>query len=72
MNTLLSLRALLAVALFSSVAGNAATPDAVKTALSSAVKFYHDKAASHGGYVYRYSADSVSYTHLTLPTNREV
>ena len=35
----------------------APTPDAAKAALVRAVKFYHDKAASHGGYVYRYSAD---------------
>jgi hypothetical protein len=33
------------------------SPDAAKAALVRAVKFYHDKAASHGGYVYRYSAD---------------
>lgn len=56
MNTF-TLRALLAATLASSLAAHAATPDAVKTALSRAVKFYHGKAASHGGYVYRYSAD---------------
>lgn len=33
------------------------TPDAAKAALVRAVKHYHEKAASHGGYVYRYSAD---------------
>ena len=56
MNLPSALRALLAVAL-SSVSTSAATPDAAKSALVRAVKFYHDKAASHGGYVYRYSAD---------------
>jgi len=35
----------------------APAPDAVKTALVKAVTFYHAKAASHGGYVYRYSGD---------------
>jgi PelA/Pel-15E family pectate lyase len=35
----------------------APTPGAAKAALVKAVKYYHDKAASHGGYVYRYSAD---------------
>ncbi|MBL9178617.1 MAG: hypothetical protein JNM65_11170 [Verrucomicrobiaceae bacterium] len=36
---------------------NAATPGEVSGALSKAVSFYHSKAATHGGYVYRYSAD---------------
>lgn len=36
---------------------NAATPGEVSGALSKAVSFYHSKAAAHGGYVYRYSAD---------------
>lgn len=36
---------------------NATTPAEVSSALSKAVSFYHSKAASHGGYVYRYSAD---------------
>lgn len=36
---------------------HAATPGEVSSALSKAVAFYHQKAASHGGYVYRYSAD---------------
>src|SRR6188474_2572320 len=35
----------------------APTPEAAKSALVRAVKYYHDKAASHGGFVYRYSAD---------------
>lgn len=35
----------------------AATPGKVREALGKAVAFYHAKAASHGGYVYRYSAD---------------
>jgi hypothetical protein len=34
-----------------------ASPEEVSQALSKAVAFYHAKAASHGGYVYRYSAD---------------
>lgn len=38
-------------------AAHAATPGEVATALSKAVTFYHTKAANHGGYVYRYSAD---------------
>lgn len=33
------------------------SPDAVKATLNRAVKYYHEKASSHGGYVYRYSAD---------------
>lgn len=57
MNTPSSLRALLACACISLLSANAATPDEAKSALSRAVKFYHEKAASHGGYVYRYSAD---------------
>ncbi|MCB1061782.1 MAG: polysaccharide lyase [Verrucomicrobiae bacterium] len=32
-------------------------PDAVSDSLKKAVAFYHEKAATHGGYVYRYSAD---------------
>ena len=36
---------------------HAATPSEVTTALTKAVSFYHSHAASHGGYVYRYSAD---------------
>src|SRR6476620_10480282 len=36
-----------------------ATPQDVTSALSKAVSFYHAKAAAHGGYVYRYSADFV-------------
>ncbi|MCB1077634.1 MAG: polysaccharide lyase, partial [Verrucomicrobiae bacterium] len=32
-------------------------PAAVKAALVKAVAFYHQQAASHGGYVYRYSSD---------------
>jgi len=35
----------------------APSPDSVKAALVKAVTFYHAKAAAHGGYVYRYSAD---------------
>ncbi len=35
----------------------AASPVEVGRALSQAVAFYHSKAATHGGYVYRYSAD---------------
>jgi len=38
-------------------ATEATTPAEVSTALSKAVSFYHSKAAAHGGYVYRYSAD---------------
>lgn len=36
---------------------NAATPAEVSAAMIKAVTFYHSKAASHGGYVYRYSTD---------------
>ncbi|MFO1486052.1 MAG: hypothetical protein U1F71_22005 [Verrucomicrobiaceae bacterium] len=36
---------------------HAATPGEVSSALSKAVAFYHKNAATHGGYVYRYSAD---------------
>jgi hypothetical protein len=35
----------------------AATPTEVRTAVIKAVTFYHSNAATHGGYVYRYSAD---------------
>ena len=35
----------------------APSPEAAKAALVKAVSFYHAKAASHGGYVYRYSGD---------------
>lgn len=35
----------------------ATTPAEVSAALTKAVSFYHSKAAAHGGYVYRYSAD---------------
>lgn len=35
----------------------AASPAEVSSALTKAVTFYHSKAAAHGGYVYRYSAD---------------
>lgn len=35
----------------------AATPAEATAAVVKAVNFYHAKAASHGGYVYRYSAD---------------
>ena len=35
----------------------AATPAEVSAAAIKAVSFYHTKAAAHGGYVYRYSAD---------------
>ena len=35
----------------------AATPAEVSAALTKAVSFHHSHAASHGGYVYRYSAD---------------
>ena len=35
----------------------AATPAEVSAAVTQAVSFYHSKAAVHGGYVYRYSAD---------------
>ncbi|MFN7564795.1 MAG: polysaccharide lyase, partial [Prosthecobacter sp.] len=35
----------------------AATPAEVSAATIKAVSFYHSHAASHGGYVYRYSAD---------------
>ncbi len=54
---ILSLIAALAAAAGGSAAQTAPTPDAAKSALVRAVKLYHDKAASHGGYVYRYSAD---------------
>lgn len=36
---------------------NAATPAEVSAAAIKAVTFYHTHAASHGGYVYRYSTD---------------
>jgi len=38
---------------------SAQNPDAatVKAALARAVKFYHEQVATHGGYVYQYSAD---------------
>ncbi len=35
----------------------AATPAEVTAAVVKAVRFYHSTAATHGGYVYRYSAD---------------
>ncbi|HYF34437.1 MAG TPA: hypothetical protein VD994_04030, partial [Prosthecobacter sp.] len=35
----------------------AATPGEVGSALSRSIAFFHKNAASHGGYVYRYSAD---------------
>lgn len=35
----------------------AATPAEVTAAMIQAVRFYHSNAATHGGYVYRYSAD---------------
>jgi hypothetical protein len=35
----------------------ATTPSEVSAAAIKAVRFYHSKAATHGGYVYRYSAD---------------
>ena len=35
----------------------AATPAEVTAAVVKAVRFYHSNAATHGGYVYRYSAD---------------
>lgn len=38
-------------------ATHAATPGEVSSALSKAVAFHHKNAATHGGYVYRYSAD---------------
>lgn len=36
---------------------NAVTPAEAAAAAVKAVSFYHSKAAAHGGYVYRYSAD---------------
>ena len=45
------------LATFTAFPLRAAEPAAVKAALSRAVSFYHGKAAIHGGYVYRYSAD---------------
>lgn len=48
-------RALLCLGL--ALSAPAATPDAARTSLVKAVAFYRAKAASHGGYVYRYSAD---------------
>src|SRR5688572_2805977 len=50
------MRVLLLPLLFASAAC-AQTTDEAKTALVRAVKFYHQNAASHGGYVYQYSAD---------------
>ncbi|WP_395745731.1 polysaccharide lyase [Prosthecobacter sp.] len=35
----------------------AAAPQEVSAAITKAVAFYHSRAAAHGGYVYRYSAD---------------
>lgn len=49
------IRALLCLSL--TLSAPAATPDAARAALVKAVAFYSAKAASHGGYVYRYSAD---------------
>lgn len=43
--------------LFLATSAFAATPAEVADALTRAVAFYHSKASSHGGYVYRYSAD---------------
>ncbi len=34
-----------------------ASPDSIKAGLNRAAAFYYKKASSHGGYVYRYSAD---------------
>lgn len=48
---------ILASAIAIAAPASAATPQEVSAALSKAVAFYHSKAAAHGGYVYRYSAD---------------
>lgn len=48
-------RALLLIGL--TTCASATTPIEVSQVLSKAVAFYHSNAASHGGYVYRYSAD---------------
>jgi hypothetical protein len=45
------------VLLLTTVSAYAATPAEVSAAAIKAVSFYHSKASSHGGYVYRYSAD---------------
>lgn len=51
-------RSLLLLSLaFIPLGAHAASPGEVSAALSKAVAFYHQKAAAHGGYVYRYSAD---------------
>ena len=39
------------------LAADAPTKDEARDALRKAVAFYHKKAASHGGYVWRYSGD---------------
>lgn len=51
------MRLLLFLPLFIAFVAHAQTPDEVKTALLRAVNFYHQNAATHGGYVYQYSAD---------------
>ncbi|HEY0076261.1 MAG TPA: hypothetical protein VGB77_19335, partial [Abditibacteriaceae bacterium] len=51
------MRLLLFLTLLIPFTANAQTPDEIKTALVRAVVFYHQNAASHGGYVYQYSAD---------------
>jgi len=39
------------------VAAESATPAAVQEALVKSVVYFHQHAATHGGYVYRYSGD---------------
>ncbi len=50
-------RLLLLTSLSLAISAQAASPGEVSAALNKAVGFYHSKAAIHGGYVYRYSAD---------------
>ena len=38
----------------------------------STVTRYHSASHTHVGMVRKINEDAVSYTHLTLPTNREV
>jgi hypothetical protein len=50
-------KSVILISAFVAPLSQAATPAEVSAAATKAVAFYHSKAAAHGGYVYRYSAD---------------
>jgi len=61
---MMALRRLAVLGFLAAMLGTASTArsadplaDSAKTALSRAAAFFHDKVATHGGYVYQYSAD---------------